>query len=99
MKKRRFSTIKIFFPAALETPQKEREETDTYWPTITTTTTTTTTTTEEAVEEVEAVEAVEAVEVAVVVVVAEEAENAATREFTPRRLLPDRRNRNRLKTR
>ena len=40
----------------------------------------------------------EAVEVAVAVV-AEEAENAAPREITPRRLLPDRRNRNRLKTR
>ena len=41
----------------------------------------------------------EEVEVAVVEVVAEEAENAATREITPRRLLRDRRNRNRLKTR
>ena len=44
-------------------------------------------------------EAVEVVEVDEVVEVAEEAENAATREITPRRLLPDRRNRNRLKTR
>ena len=51
-------------------------------------------------EAAEVAEVDEEIEVAVVVVVAEEAENAAaTREIAPRRLLPDRRNRNRLKTR